>query len=187
MTANDVYEAAGITELPIDPSKAAAAIGIKTVSYKSMRKIYDIEVEELYNTSTCGFAFKINNRFVIAVNENSCGERQRRFTIAHELGHCVLGHIGKLSEKKELTLSEERQADKFAADFLAPLPVLILCGAESAEEIKKICGISNQAAEIRYEELVRARKSNFLLFGENSRIADRFSEFIKRYRAGKGR
>ncbi|MGN0639703.1 MAG: hypothetical protein ACI4JT_02005 [Oscillospiraceae bacterium] len=61
--------------------------------------------------------------------------------------------------------------------------MLILCGADSAEEIKKICGISGQAAEIRYSELVRARRKNFLLFDENRRIADMFSEFIERYRA----
>ena len=178
----DVFETAEIGDLPINPAKAAGALGIKTVSYRSMTEIYDIEADFLYRRSPFGFSFKSENRFVIAVNENSCGERKRRFTIAHELGHCVLGHTGKLSDSAP-TDFEEHAADRFAADFLAPLPVLILCGAESAEEIKKICGISGQAAEIRYRELVRIRRTNFLLFDENRRIADMFSEFIERYRA----
>lgn len=179
----DVYETAEICDLPINPAKAAGALGIKTVSYNTMSEIYDIKADFLYRKSPFGFSFKTENRFVIAVNENSCSERKRRFTIAHELGHCVLGHTGNLSENTSPTKFEEHAADRFAADFLAPLPVLILCGAESAEEIKKICGISGQAAEIRYRELVRARRTNFLLFDENRRIADMFSKFIERYRA----
>lgn len=178
----DVFETTEICDLPINPAKAAGALGIKTVSYRSMTEIYDIEADFLYRRSPFGFSFKSDNRFVIAVNENACGERKRRFTIAHELGHCVLGHTGKLSGSAP-TDSEENAADRFAADFLAPLPVLILCGADSSEEIKKICGISGQAAEIRYRELVRMRQSNFLFFDENRRIADAFADFIERYRA----
>lgn len=178
----DVFEMAEIGDLPINPAKAAGALGIKTVSYSAMTEIFDIKMETLYNRSADGFAFKTENRFVIAVNENSCGERKRRFTIAHELGHCVLGHAGKLTDFRFPTTAEENAADKFAADFLAPLPVLILCGAESAEEIKKICGISGQAAEIRYKELVRVRRTNFLMFDDNRKIAEMFDDFIERYR-----
>lgn len=178
----DVYETAEIADLPINPANAASALGIKIVSYSSMTEFYDIEADFLYKRSPFGFSFKTENRFVIAVNENACGERKRRFTISHELGHCVLGHAGKLSGRAP-TDSEEKAADKFAADLLAPLPVLILCGAESAEEIKKICGISGQAAEIRFRELVRLRRTNFLFFDENRKIAERFDDFIERYRA----
>lgn len=178
----DVFEAAEIGDLPINPASAAGALGIKTVSYSSMAEIYDIEADFLYKRSPFGFSFKTENRFVIAVNEHSCGERKRRFTIAHELGHCVLGHAGRLSDCAP-TDSEEKSADKFAADLLAPLPVLILCGAESAEEIKKICGISSQAAEIRFRELARLRRTNFLFFDENRKIAELFDDFIEKYRA----
>ena len=177
----DVFETAEIGDLPINPAKAAGALGIKTVSYRSMTEIYDIEADFLYRRSPFGFSFKSENRFVIAVNENACGERKRRFTIAHELGHCVLGHACKLTDFRFPTNVEEHAADRFAADFLAPLPVLILCGADSSEEIKKICGISGQAAEIRYRELVRMRRTNFMLFDENRKIADMFDEFIERY------
>ncbi|MBP1563905.1 MAG: ImmA/IrrE family metallo-endopeptidase [Oscillospiraceae bacterium] len=183
----DVFEAAEIGDLPINPAKAAGALGIKTVSYGTMTEIYDIDADYLYRRSPFGFSFKSENRFVIAVNENSCGERKRRFTIAHELGHCVLGHTGRLSENRAPTSFEEHSADRFAADFLAPLPVLILCGVESAGEIKKICGISGQAAEIRYKELVQMRRSNFLAFNENQKIAEMFSDFIERYRSAMNR
>lgn len=181
----DVYEIAGIKELPVNPEKAASALGIKTVSYNSMCEVYEIEMRDLYEKSPCGFAFREDNRFVIAINENSCGERRRRFTIAHELGHCVLGHVQNLDEKPALSDFEERQADKFAADFLAPLAVLILCMVESPDEIKRLCGISSQAAEIRFKELVKLKRSLLLLSPENRRLINLFEDFIERYRAGK--
>ena len=181
----DIYEIAGIKELPVNPAKAASALEIKIVSYNSMCEVYETEMRDLYEKSPCGFAFRENNRFVIAINENSCGERRRRFTIAHELGHCVLGHVQNLEEKSALSDFEERRADKFAADFLAPLPVLILCTAESPDEIKKLCGISNQAAEIRFNELVKLMRSRLLLSPENRRLAELFADFIERYRDGK--
>ncbi len=181
----DIYEIAGIKELPVNPEKAASALGIKTVSYNSMCEVYEIQMRDLYEKSPCGFAFREDNRFVIAINENSCGERRRRFTAAHELGHCVLGHVQSLGERSALSDFEERQADKFAANFLAPLAVLILCTAESPDEIKKLCGISGQAAEIRFKELVKLKRSLFLLSPESRKLTSLFSDFIERYRDGK--
>ena len=183
MTLISIFEAAETTSLPINPTDIAKSLGIKIVSYKTFSDVYEIEPAVLYEKSALGFSAKINNRFVIAVNENSCSERRKRFTIAHELGHCVLGHnIGGI-----LTKIDERAADRFAAELLAPIPVLILCGAESPAEIKKICGISDKAAEIRFEELVRLRRKNFLLSDENRRLAEIFADFIARYRLGMSR
>lgn len=157
----DVFEAAEIGDLPINPAKAAGALGIKTVSYGTMTEIYDIDADYLYRRSPFGFSFKSENRFVIAVNENSCGERKRRFTIAHELGHCVLGHTGRLSENRAPTSFEEHSADRFAADFLAPLPVLILCGAESAEEIKKSAGFRVKPQKFVIKSLFKCAEAIF--------------------------
>lgn len=183
MTISSVFEIAETTSLPINPRKIAKSLGIKIVSYKTFSEIYEIEKPALYEKSALGFTVRIDNRFVIAVNENSCGERRKRFTVAHELGHCVLGHIGGFTNQIVPSPRNERIADKFAAELLAPIPVLILCGTESAAEIKKICGISDQAAEIRFDELVRTRRKNFLLSDENRRLVDIFADFIARYRS----
>ena len=64
----DVFETTEICDLPINPAKAAGALGIKTVSYRSMTEIYDIKADFLYRRSPFGFSFKSDNRFVIAVN-----------------------------------------------------------------------------------------------------------------------
>lgn len=166
----EIYERADIRSLPIDPLAAARALGIKSVSYKTICECYQVTVEELYCKSLWGFSFLEGDTPVIALNESACGERRRRFTAAHELGHCVLGHLrgGKLE-------SAEREANRFAADFLAPLCVLERCGVRSAKEIGRLCGISESAAEIRLREL------SYGNFRCDSRISEQFSRFIARY------
>ena len=166
----EIYERADIRSLPIDPLAAARSLGIKAVSYKIISECYQITFEELYRKSLWGFSFLEGEFPVLALNESACGERRRRFTAAHELGHCVHGHLhgGNLE-------SAEREANRFAADFLAPLCVLERCGVSSAAEIGRLCGISESAAEIRLREL---RSGNYR---RDERISEQFAGFIARY------
>ena len=106
------------------------------------------------------------------MNENACGLRRRRFTIAHELGHCVLGHIGKVRTHSG---GEERAADKFAAELLAPISVLRMCRVSSPEETARLCGITISAARLRFSEITHGE------FDEDYPIIMRFSGFIDRY------
>jgi Zn-dependent peptidase ImmA (M78 family) len=92
------------------------------------------------------------------------GRQRARFTIAHELGHVVLGHkktrhrnlSGRPIEKIAPTIiRDEHEADKFAAAFLSPLylagnPLLAHAG-----HLAERFGLSKRAAEIRLEELQR--------------------------------
>lgn len=83
--------------------------------------------------------------------------RSRKWTAAHEVGHLLSGHI--TDPPMLLTQRQEREADDFAAELLAPLTVLHFCGVSSATEIEKLCGISRQAAEFRFQELSRLRRA----------------------------
>lgn len=174
MTINEIYKKAGISSLPISPEETAKRLGIKLVSYGTMTEIYEISVRELYSKSRFGFSFVEDGRFVIAINENSCCERRRRFTIAHEIAHCVLGHLSRMRDADE----NEREADSFAADFLAPICVLRECGVLSAKEISRLCGISSAAAEICRKRLLSAEGSP-----DDAEIVARFGRFIARYRS----
>lgn len=174
MTISEVYEKAGICSLPISPEETARRLGIKLVSYRTMTEIYDISARELYEKSRLGFSYCEDGRFVIAINESSCCERRRRFTIAHEIAHCVLGHLSDTRDIEE----KERAADRFAADFLAPICVLRECGNLQAEEIARLCGISAAAAQI-----CRKRLSANIHNAEDEIIIRRFGNFISRYRS----
>ncbi len=171
----EIYERARIGALPVSPTEAARALGIKTVNYSDICEIYCRSRRELYGVSLYGFSFEENGRRIIAVNELACGERRRRFTIAHELGHCLLGHISKFGGAKPAA-AQEHDADSFAADLLAPLSVLKKCGVSSAEELARVCGLSRSAAEIRFAELTRCS-----LGSDELRVIMRFSGFIDKY------
>jgi len=77
-----------------------------------------------------------------------------RFTLAHELGHRVLGHVGTGD-------AQEREADCFASHLLCPEPVIRglrkRFGELSAEQVAAACYVSLSCARaigLRNDELV---------------------------------
>lgn len=178
MTFSEIFERSETRRLPVEPIEIAKTLGVKVLNYKTAAEFFDMSISELYELSPLGFSFKAEGSACIALNENSCGERRRRFTAAHELGHCVLGHI--LNEA--YSAGEERAAEQFAAALLAPLVVLHECGVRSAEEIARVCGISHQAAELRLEELILREQRGFRPDEDELHIKELFAGFIAGYR-----
>ena len=66
--------------------------------------------------SELGFTMKMGNRNYILYNEEK-GYCTNRFTIAHEIGHIMLGH------KTDDSVAE-REANCFARNLLCPVPVI---------------------------------------------------------------
>jgi len=91
---------------PVDPEAIARAEGVLVVR----RRFEDADVS--------GMLFRDSNHHIIGVNSAHPVQRQR-FTIAHELGHHVMGHDSCGSVDLQ-----ERQANVFAAELLIPLPLL---------------------------------------------------------------
>lgn len=177
MTLSEIYEAAHVRRLPVDPIDIARSLGIKVVDYRAAADYFGMDIRGLYAKCPLGFGFTEGGNPCIALNGNSCGERRRRFTAAHELAHCVLGHLGR-----EISAREERSAERFAAELLAPLAVLCECGVSSAEETARLCGISRQAAEFRVAELAERERGGFRKTEDEQRLTEIFGEFIERYR-----
>ena len=87
-----------------------------------------------------------------------------RFTLAHEIGHIIMGHFTefeKTSLREGLTHAEkmvlEREADAFAAELLAPRTILRRFPGMKNDPVwlKQTCFLSEQAADIRAQELKR--------------------------------
>lgn len=175
MTLSQVYERAGVHRLPVDPVAVAGLLGVKVVNYKDAADFFETDVRRLYLRFPLGFSFIWSNVAGIALNENSCGERRRRFTAAHELAHCVLGH---LDGGKTPTPAEERAADRLAAELLAPLVVLSACKVRSSEEIARLCGLSRAAADVRLAQLAERERGGFSPSEDERRVAELFGEYI---------
>jgi Zn-dependent peptidase ImmA (M78 family) len=93
------------------------------------------------------------------------GEVRARYTVAHEIGHFALKHAGVRNRSTHATAaeryvervrSEESEASRFAAAFLAP--AYLIGDGESADSIAERFGLSTQAAVIRHDEVERMRR-----------------------------
>lgn len=97
---------------------------------------------------------------VIGINENQHSNRQR-FTLAHEIGHYILGH--KIISNEDMvddTLTDtsqtpEREANYFASAILMPRIKLKeeYKKTPSVKELSKLFEVSEQAMTIRVLEL----------------------------------
>lgn len=164
---------AGVRELPVNMGRLCRQLGIPVKLYRPQDE-------------NDGMSFLLNGRPVILVSDAMAPPRQR-FTAAHELGHILLGHVGKYQlvnrEPEPGDSAIERAANIFASRLLAPACVLWGCGAEMPEEIMRLCGISHRAAEFRAQRMAELRRrGRFLTSPLERTVYEQFSEFIARDR-----
>ena len=82
--------------------------------------------------------------------------QRQRFTVAHEIGHVMSGHIGPFlwADTYEPTIAvQEREASIFAAELLMPECVLLHLGVSTAAEIQRICNVSYPAAFVQLKQM----------------------------------
>ena len=176
----------GICTLPVKTGELCRSLGIKVVAHEGEIGGYGD-----------GQSTFLNGSPVIAVNVCTSLEQQR-FTVAHEIGHILLGHVGEYQlvnrEPSPTDNPIEQAANVFASRLLAPACVLWALNIHSAEEIAELCKISKTAATFRAERMkvLYARekqflkergKSCFLLSPLEKQVFEQFKEFIGERRA----
>lgn len=133
-----------------------------------------------------GYCYIANGQPIMCISKTATVQRQR-FTAAHELGHIILGHIGKY----ELTNREpsptdnpiEQAANVFASRLLSPACVLWGLGITTAGQISEICGISIQSAEYRIKRMQELTERNkFLTSPLEAQVYSQFKQFINEHR-----
>ncbi len=97
-----------------------------------------------------GMTVRYGGQYLVLYREAPA--RRLAFTLAHELGHILLGHAG------ESPTAEEREANAFAASLLCPAAAVgyLVHRRErllTAEELTAIFPLSHEAAECRLSEL----------------------------------
>ena len=78
----------------------------------------------------------------------------QRYAIAHEIGHALAGHAGRLQLCTGvsrrfgawITAAQEREADRIAARLLIP-PSVAYSGADAAE-VAALCGVPMRLVEV---------------------------------------
>lgn len=164
----------GIKELPVKITDICRRIGIPV-------KFADLGAEQ------DGYSVIVNGEPIIVINSLKRDNTARmRFTVAHELGHIMLGHVGVYElvnrEPSPGDNDIEREANVFASRLLAPACVLWGCNVKSPEEIMQLCDISHQAAQFRFNRMkVLYERQKFLTSPLEKKVYKRFKHFILRY------
>lgn len=161
----------GITELPVMVGKLCGRMGIRV-------QVFDKD------NGNDGFSVILDGEARIFVSSRCSRERQR-FTAAHELGHILLGHVGKYElVNREPSPGDnpiEQEANVFASRLLAPACVLWELDARTPEEIGKLCRISHQAAKYRAERMaILYERGKFLASPLEREVYAQFLPFIDR-------
>lgn len=141
----------------VDPVVEAGKYGIKVVA--------DSITSPILQNGESGVVKKDNTKAIIYINPAESLERQR-FTIAHELGHYVCGHLTDSSEMFRDTSIvysrnnydfQEYEANVFAAELLMPkekIDFLINSkGIATIEELASALIVSYSAMTIRLKNL----------------------------------
>lgn len=177
-----------VVELPVDLNQILRQLEIGAYPYQGNEMlIRNLGLENLI-AQTEGLSFFRGEKPVILYDRNLLPYRIR-FTVAHELGHIILGHVGpgEATKRNQEPGSGdgllETAANQFAARLLAPACVLWGLDLHTASEISSQCHISYQAAMFRakrMEELYRRNK--FLTSPLEQKVYHEFLPFIEAHR-----
>lgn len=164
----------GISSLPVPLKPIAQYAGAVVVD--------NAEINALNDNQLGCLAVSDGKAFIVI--DRSVSMHRQRYTIAHELGHILCGHVLQevmLSRRNAIIYTQqEYQAERFAIDLLAPACVLWGLNLHTPAEISKACSISMQSAAIRanrMEELYR--RGRFLASPLEQQVYKQFKSFIE--------
>lgn len=173
-----------IDRLPVDLNDICRKLKIRLFSYGAATKLIERANLREAVRRTDGLTFYWRGTPVILCSDAVLPQRAA-FTIAHELGHIVLGHVrpGIVTainrEPHPADVPEETAANQFAARLLAPACVLWGLDVHTPEEIMDLCQISRAAAEFRAQRMAELyRRGRFLTSPLEREVYRQFQPFI---------
>lgn len=142
----DFIEDYGITSYPFDMFELLDQLHITAVPYSKLpHKVRDIFESIVPDAITL---FPSNASPIIYYNDIYKSPERIRFTLAHELGHLVLGHPDCWDEVFET------EADNFANYLLAPAPLVIRMSDASPEAIASVFDLSLSCSQVVFDRTV---------------------------------
>ena len=112
-----------------------------------------------------------SNKVLILFNDKQ-DDSIIRFTLAHELGHCVLNH----NSANDI---EDKEANCFARNILCPIPVVKELKILSAEDYSNIFGVSVPMGKVAM--LFRDHDQYYITKQNYSNILERTTYFFTGY------
>lgn len=173
------------SKLPVRISDGIKQMGIALAPYSRAGAFLD-EIGLAHLTiKTSGLSVRAHGKYYIFYRGDMVPGRIR-FTVAHELGHIVLGHLcqqpftTRNQEPQKGDTPIEQAANVFASRLLAPACVLHALDVYTPEQISELCDISLTAARFRADRMEALRKRN--MFGTSPlerQVYEQFRDYIK--------
>ena len=124
----------------IEIAKNTANCGVMT--YHRAYRDYGLHPSVLVSTSEYGLTLKQKECSLILYREYM-GRTVARFTVAHELGHVLLGH----TEDDE---TDNKEANCFARNLLCPAFIALELGLKTAAAYSRTFQVSNEAGQVSH-------------------------------------
>ncbi len=129
-------------------------VSVRFDSFAAFCEKTGVPRQALCGAGADGMTVRRQGQYIVLWNEAIENDRRRAFTLAHEVGHILLGHMGEAPE------AEEKEANAFAASLLAPaIAVRYLEQRDGApltgERLSAYFFLSAKAAENRLRDLRR--------------------------------
>lgn len=147
---------------------------------KSSSLIEGTRLEEIINKNSA-LTLSRDGKYCVLLNP-ALGATQRLEKIAHELGHIACEHEGTdgfcgITDDCTQRIIQEAEAEQFKTELLAPTIILYKMGADTAEKIQAITGVSKETAEkVLIEVLHRNGLKNPFLTEDEKKLWDNFKE-----------
>ncbi len=160
----------GADSIPVDVLKIARKAEIRVIKNSSVDILLPRENGRSYFDGC---------RWYIIYDDTATIERAR-FTLAHELGHILLGHelqYAKYGHTRQIRPNpiSEQQADRFAVRLLCPAFALWEKKLYTAEEISRACRVEiNIAAEREKRMKTLLKRDRFLSDPLEKQLYERF-------------
>jgi Zn-dependent peptidase ImmA (M78 family) len=133
---------------------------------EAITEAHGIEIVSAHLEGADAQFIRIGNKITIQISDRITDPLARRFTIAHELGHLVLGHPTQVPSRTHSPGARgasihELEANAFAAELLMPEYLLrekfdlSLADLQVPKQISAQCRVSILASAIRFVELAR--------------------------------
>ena len=141
-----------IKSFPVDPFQLLKLYNVKVYTYSELKKINF----DLYSMCISYSDDAIRYEGIVCYNEQMASNRIR-FSLAHELGHIILGHVTDEKEK-------EIEANYFASNLLSPRMAIHYAHCKNVNDVVKIFKLSEQAASNAFDDYRRWRR-NVSIYG----------------------
>lgn len=160
----ELYKQLEKISYPIEPKKIIPLLHLNSrmATYKATAESTGVSVEEIAklcksNSGATHYDTE-NKRCLILYNDEN--GRRALWTQCHEIGHIALGHMEVLDEmegheNKPEYKEYEDEADFFAWNLLAPMPIMRELKIKSSEETYNTFGLSETAAGIHFDRYKR--------------------------------